>query len=180
MENYDYILTSNGELYHYGVKGMKWGHRKARQYSNDAKAYRQSAKEWAEIGANKAAKARAKGNEKKAAKIEKKYKDYEKADLDEAKRHDEFAAKETRKANFQKAQADIGKSRKLGHKLATNVLAGPFANRTYNSVLAAGGSRVAAAGITYATGLIGGPIGHIAVAHLYTNSAGDGTTRKRY
>ena len=30
MEN-NYILTSNGELYHWGVKGMKWG---VRRYQN--------------------------------------------------------------------------------------------------------------------------------------------------
>lgn len=28
MENYSYILTSDGELYHYGIKGQKWGVRR--------------------------------------------------------------------------------------------------------------------------------------------------------
>ena len=32
----DYILTSNGELYHYGVKGMKWGVRRAQRKLNRA------------------------------------------------------------------------------------------------------------------------------------------------
>lgn len=31
----DYILTSNGELYHYGVKGMKWGVRRKKRDEND-------------------------------------------------------------------------------------------------------------------------------------------------
>lgn len=30
----EYIITSNGELYHYGVKGMKWGVRKKREPVN--------------------------------------------------------------------------------------------------------------------------------------------------
>ena len=36
----NYILTSDGELYHYGVKGQKWGVRKARKLAKkDAKEF---------------------------------------------------------------------------------------------------------------------------------------------
>ena len=40
----EYIITTNGELYHYGVKGMRWGHRKA-NYQAERDAYRSAKKD---------------------------------------------------------------------------------------------------------------------------------------
>lgn len=168
------------ELMHYGVKGMRWGHRKAQKYEAKARTARESAKEWKEIGANKANKLLAAGKTNKAAKVKSKYESYAKKDYADARKLDAKADRTKREAKFQKAQADVGASRSRGAKLATNIIAGPFANRTYNSVIAAGGSRVGAAAVTLAAGALGGPVGHMAVAHLYTKSAGDGNTRKRY
>ena len=72
MPNNNYILTSQGsflseeELYHYGVPGMKWGHRKAKLLDK-ANISRQSAKEWDEM----AKYAEQKGKMKRAAKYKK-------------------------------------------------------------------------------------------------------------
>ena len=41
----NYILTADGELYHYGVPGMKWGVRKA-SYASEKSAYRQAKKDF--------------------------------------------------------------------------------------------------------------------------------------
>lgn len=68
----NYILTSEGnfisedELYHYGVKGQKWGVRKAKLIDK-AKISRQSAKEWDEM----AKYAAQNGKTKRAAKYKK-------------------------------------------------------------------------------------------------------------
>lgn len=51
-----YFITSDGELKHYGVLGMKWGVRRARKNVQKAKRARESAKEWDEIARNKESK----------------------------------------------------------------------------------------------------------------------------
>ena len=97
---YDYIMTSNGELYHYGVKGMKWGVRKAIEYESKARDARASAREWDQISRYQTERLRAKGKNDKAAKREAYYKNVaakDRADADmyetRAKLHKQQVAK---------------------------------------------------------------------------------------
>jgi hypothetical protein len=54
---------NTNELYHHGVKGMKWGVRRAKRYIRKAQTARRSADEWDEI----AGYAEARGNNKAAS-----------------------------------------------------------------------------------------------------------------
>lgn len=184
-------------LSHHGIKGMKWGRRRfqnadgsltpagrARYADNpaesrktrQAKEARSRLLEDAERADKKAAEYEAKGNARKASF----YKDLADFDRIDAAEYDAPIQKYQREDKFRATRKDISASRQTGHKLATNLIAGPFANRTYNSVLAAGGTRTAAMGVTIATGMIGGSIGHLVVSSMYTKSAGDGTTKNKF
>ncbi|MBR5780357.1 MAG: hypothetical protein IKY27_00445 [Bacteroidales bacterium] len=49
------LVTINGELYHYGVKGMKWGRRKARKFEAKSQNYRRKSNIEADLGNTKKA-----------------------------------------------------------------------------------------------------------------------------
>ena len=166
------------ELKHYGVLGMKWGKSRAQNYANKANISRESADEWREIGKNKADKYRAKGNDAKANKISSKYETNAKKDIGDAKKYDSKKKIEEGKNKFRGKVKNIYEARSTGSKVVTNILAGPFANRTYNSVIAAGGNRAGAAIMTGIAGMLGGPFGHIVISSMYTKGAAKGRTLK--
>lgn len=184
----DYVIV-NGELYHYGVKGMKWGKRKKVDYSKRlarghagpgiyATRKRQLARDKQDLEDLNNGKHLSIGLTKKRQAA---YDARDKAALEKRIARNENRDKiEKARDKFREARKDVSASRTVGAKIATNLWAGPFANRTYNSVLAAGGTRAGALGVTTATALLGGPIGHLVVSHIITAQAGDGDTVKKY
>lgn len=177
------------ELYHYGVPGMKWGHRKAQPIITSNRTARRKAK-LAGDEAFKKSYAKSKkefsgklGGARKAGNIANKArKQAIKDSIAADKAHNKKIRTDIKenKDKFRDARADVSASRSTGSKVATFLLAGPFANKTYNSVIAAGGSKAGAIGVTAASTVLGGPLGNLVVSSIYKNQAAKGNTIKRY
>lgn len=167
----------NAELYHYGVKGMKWGHRKAHPQSDlqKARANVRSANKAYNKSFNSAYRYSNRypvsqyTNKKRQKESDMRW---DKANRDvrtlNNAKTEYKQIKSQKKAEFASARQSVAKSRSTGAKLATNILAGPFANRTYNSVVVAGGTKTKARVVTAASSILAGPVGNVAVAALVT------------
>lgn len=135
-------------LIHHGVKGQKWGVRRNQINSGLSKAKK---------SLNSAKELKDKAGVKKAKATIRQYKK-------ESKQFNKDAKKEVRSR-----QKDFSANRSMGHKIAVNILAGPFANKTYNAMRMNGKSRAVSLGTTILANYLGGPIGH-AIATSITRS----------
>lgn len=88
-------------LYHYGVKGMKWGVKRAQKLQNKARIARDSAKEWDEMANYAAQRGKTKRAEKYAA--------YAKQDLADANKYQQKANKKVEN-RYAKAGKAAGKA----------------------------------------------------------------------
>ena len=83
------------------------------------------------------------------------------------------AEKEAADRRFKDKRAEVSASRSRGSKVATVLLAGPFANKSYNAARAAGASKAQAMATTAIGSMLGGPIGNLVVAQIYKSDSRD-------
>lgn len=129
--------TNSDELYHYGVPGMRWGHRKPKSYVNAKKNFKQARKEYAK------AVRRGWGIEgiKKANQAEKKY---NKADMDftsEKIKYKVSKAKNKTKAEFKAYTKEVGKSGLPGSAMDRQY--NDRSTRMYNTIVKKKGKKYA-------------------------------------
>ena len=142
MSETTYFISSDGQLMHYGVVGMKWGVRRARKtggtYSYKSRATKRYEK--------KAKKAEIYGDTANSAKFKK------------------YAQ---RSAKLDKGMEKTARNMSAGRTAAATILNGSFALKTYAAVQGAGYNK-AMAGVSAAVGTyMLGPFGTSAVRALY-------------
>lgn len=179
--NYEYVMTADGELYHYGVKGMKWGHRKAPEqsamlrnvkstkanYKSAKKAYNKSFN----AAYNKSHQVYSLSKKKREAN-DKRWEDvYDKIDaLDKAKTEYKSAKKARNKAITSTAR-DLEKKATLGEKLTYNSATRKQAAKYIvdNNMSVADATKKAKGDAWRNTAIFVGAYTAITVASLYAN-----------
>ena len=190
------MYNNEQELYHFGVKGMRWGHRKAVQKSDlrnrydKAKAEKRNAKKAYNKSFNEAYNRSSnpipygmtkKGRAKTNAAWEKAYDDAERSRNAKANYK---SVKKERKQALNKAYKDVNKNSSIGYKLATNDAARKKAAKYIvdNNMTMEQAKKKARGEAVRNTALILSAYGAVKVASLYASrkNAPIGITQNKY
>lgn len=122
----DYIFTENGELYHYGVLGMKWGVHKARKNGTTYEYKSHATKKYTKKAAKAAEKSKTTDDETKAQEYKNKAAIY--------------AQRAKRSAEVDRNEQKVAEAMSTGKILLTRFFTGGYGAKDYSLLQAMGDS----------------------------------------